>query len=66
VKKIVVSGHHPERFPVFGILAKSKISPFYWLLLAVSKLFGLGDTFEVYTVQEEKKTNRRGRKVRGD
>jgi hypothetical protein len=50
VKKIIVSGHHPERFPLFGKLAKSKASPFYWLLLAASKLFGLGDTFEVFAV----------------
>jgi 2-polyprenyl-3-methyl-5-hydroxy-6-metoxy-1,4-benzoquinol methylase/predicted RNA-binding Zn-ribbon protein involved in translation (DUF1610 family) len=49
-KKIVISGHHPERFPLFGRLAKSKASPFYWLLLAVSKIFGLGDTFEVFAV----------------
>jgi len=48
VKKIKVVGHHPQRFPLFGKLAKSKKSPFYWLLLAISKLFGLGDTFEVY------------------
>jgi 2-polyprenyl-3-methyl-5-hydroxy-6-metoxy-1,4-benzoquinol methylase len=50
VKKIVISGHHPERFPLFGKFAKSKMSPFYWLLLAVSKIFGLGDTFEAYAV----------------
>ena len=48
VKKIVVVGHHPERFPILGKLAKSKVSPMYWLLLAISKLFSLGDTFEVY------------------
>ena len=48
VKKIIVTGHHPERFPVLGKFAKSKKCPAYWLLLAVSKLFKLGDTFEVY------------------
>jgi hypothetical protein len=48
VKKIVISGHHPERFPLFGKSAKSKKSPLYWALLAISKIFGLGDTFEVY------------------
>jgi 2-polyprenyl-3-methyl-5-hydroxy-6-metoxy-1,4-benzoquinol methylase/spore coat polysaccharide biosynthesis predicted glycosyltransferase SpsG len=48
VKKIVISGHHPERFPLFGKFAKSKKSPIYWLFLTISKLFGLGDTFEVY------------------
>jgi 2-polyprenyl-3-methyl-5-hydroxy-6-metoxy-1,4-benzoquinol methylase/spore coat polysaccharide biosynthesis predicted glycosyltransferase SpsG len=52
VKKIVITGHHPERFPFFGKLAGIKISPFYWILLLISKMFGLGDTFEVYAVKE--------------
>jgi len=50
VKKIVNSGHHPERFPLVGRFARSKKSPLYWLLLAVSRVFSLGDTFEVYAV----------------
>ena len=48
VKKIVISGCHPQRFPFFGQFAKNKKSPMYWLLLAAGKLFMLGDTFEVY------------------
>jgi hypothetical protein len=48
VKKTVISGHHPERFPLLGKFAKSKKSPLYFPLLAISKFFGLGDTFEVY------------------
>jgi 2-polyprenyl-3-methyl-5-hydroxy-6-metoxy-1,4-benzoquinol methylase/spore coat polysaccharide biosynthesis predicted glycosyltransferase SpsG len=52
VKKIVISGHHPERFPFFGKLAGSRISPCYWILLMVSKIFRLGDTFEVYAVKK--------------
>jgi len=48
VKKTVISGHHPERFPLLGKFAKSKKSPLYWMFLAVSKIFSLGDTFEVY------------------
>ena len=48
VKKTVTSGHHPERFPLLGKFAKSRKSPLFWILLAISKLFGLGDTFEVY------------------
>jgi len=48
VEKTVITGHHPERFPLLGNLAKSKKSPLYWLFLAVSKIFRLGDTFEVY------------------
>ena len=51
VKKIVVVGHHPERFPALGKLAKSKKGLVYSILLAYSKLFGLGDTFEVYAVK---------------
>jgi len=52
VENIVISGHHPERFPFFGKLAGSKISPFYWILLLVSKIFWLGDTFEVYAIKK--------------
>jgi spore coat polysaccharide biosynthesis predicted glycosyltransferase SpsG/2-polyprenyl-3-methyl-5-hydroxy-6-metoxy-1,4-benzoquinol methylase len=52
VKKIVISGHHPERFRFFGILAGSKISPIYWILFLISKIFRLGDTFEVYAVKK--------------
>jgi len=53
VRKIVNSGHHPERFPFLGTFARSKKSPLYWLLLAVSRIFSLGDTFEVYAVKNE-------------
>ena len=52
VKKIIVSGHHPERFPLLGKYARSKKSPLYWPLLAISTIFGLGDTFEVYAVRQ--------------
>jgi len=48
VKKIVIAGHHPERFPVLGKFAKSRKGFIYKVLMAVSKLFELGDTFEVY------------------
>jgi hypothetical protein len=51
-KKIVNSGHHPERFPFLGKFARKKDSPLYWLLLAASKIFALGDTFEVYAGKE--------------
>ena len=53
VKKIVISGHHPERFPLFGKLVKNKKGPLYALLLAASTIFSLGDTFEVYAVAKE-------------
>jgi 2-polyprenyl-3-methyl-5-hydroxy-6-metoxy-1,4-benzoquinol methylase/spore coat polysaccharide biosynthesis predicted glycosyltransferase SpsG len=48
VKKTISIGHHPERFPLLGKLAKSKKSPLYKPLLTISRLFKLGDTFEVY------------------
>lgn len=56
VKKIVITGHHPERFPLIGPrLAEarrrgpSRLHDFTWaLLLRLSVVFGLGDTFEVY------------------
>ncbi|MDR2942518.1 MAG: class I SAM-dependent methyltransferase [Treponema sp.] len=51
LKKTVISGHHPERFPFLGKFAKSKKSPLHWLLLAAGKVFGLGDTFEVYAIR---------------
>ena len=51
VKKVVNSGHHPERFPLWGKYARNKKSPLYGLLLAASKIFALGDTFEVYAVR---------------
>jgi 2-polyprenyl-3-methyl-5-hydroxy-6-metoxy-1,4-benzoquinol methylase len=52
VKRIRITGHHAERFfqkggmlsPVFTIIAP--------LLLLVSKLLHLGDTFEVYATKE--------------
>ncbi|MCL2184856.1 MAG: methyltransferase domain-containing protein [Treponema sp.] len=50
VKKIVITGHHPERFPLFGKLAKNKNGFVYHILFTISKLFKLGDTFEVYAV----------------
>jgi 2-polyprenyl-3-methyl-5-hydroxy-6-metoxy-1,4-benzoquinol methylase/spore coat polysaccharide biosynthesis predicted glycosyltransferase SpsG len=53
IKKIVISGHHPERFPLLGKFAKS---PLYSLLMAISKIFGLGDTFEIYS-QKNSTTN---------
>jgi len=52
VKKIVNSGHHPERFPLLGKFAHKKDSLLYRLLSAASKIFALGDTFEVYAVKE--------------
>jgi 2-polyprenyl-3-methyl-5-hydroxy-6-metoxy-1,4-benzoquinol methylase/spore coat polysaccharide biosynthesis predicted glycosyltransferase SpsG len=48
VKKIVVSGHHPERFPIIGKYAHNKKKLLCSVLMAISRMFSLGDTFEVY------------------
>ncbi|PKL26470.1 MAG: hypothetical protein CVV47_00630 [Spirochaetae bacterium HGW-Spirochaetae-3] len=47
VQRIVVTGHHPERFP--GV-RDDKRSLGYRAAMAASRLFGLGDTFECYAV----------------
>jgi len=48
IKRIRVTGHHPERFPgKSGIKSKSG----YKIVENLSKLFRLGDTFEVYAVK---------------
>lgn len=48
VKQIRVTGHHAERFPGFS---KIKSKPGYEIMNFVSKVLGLGDTFEVYAVK---------------
>ncbi|MCL2277616.1 MAG: methyltransferase domain-containing protein [Treponema sp.] len=47
-EKIINAGHHPERFPFFGKFAKNKKGFIYNALHVISRLFALGDTFEVY------------------
>jgi len=52
LRKIVVTGHHPERFPLLGAFADPvKKGRLYRFLLFISRLFRLGDTFEVYAVK---------------
>ena len=52
LRKIVVTGHHPERFPLLGrFIDPAKKGLLYRLLLLVSRLFRLGDTFEAYGVK---------------
>jgi SAM-dependent methyltransferase len=49
VKKIRVTGHHPERFPLGSRIRRGG---FLWkLLLLASHAFRLGDTFECYAVK---------------
>jgi 2-polyprenyl-3-methyl-5-hydroxy-6-metoxy-1,4-benzoquinol methylase len=51
VKKLVITGCHPERFPVIGGLLEGRRGPVYRALMALSRIFRLGDTFEVYAVK---------------
>ncbi|MDR2900879.1 MAG: methyltransferase domain-containing protein [Treponema sp.] len=48
LKQIVVTGHHPERFP----FVHKKGGFVYDLLRCISRYFGLGDTFEAYAVKK--------------
>jgi 2-polyprenyl-3-methyl-5-hydroxy-6-metoxy-1,4-benzoquinol methylase len=53
LRAVRVTGHHPERFP--GLLGRAAVRS-AWVssaLNAVSRLLGLGDTFEAYAVREE-------------
>ena len=53
LRKIVVTGHHPERFPLLGrFLRPEKKGPLYRLLFFASRLFRLGDTFEAYGIKK--------------
>jgi SAM-dependent methyltransferase len=51
VKKILVTGHHPERFPLIGPFLTGK-GPLYRFFFVLSRLFRLGDTFEAYGVKK--------------
>jgi hypothetical protein len=48
LEKLVITGHHPERFPLIG-----RLKCLYPLGMILSRLFGLGDTFEAYGVKTE-------------
>jgi 2-polyprenyl-3-methyl-5-hydroxy-6-metoxy-1,4-benzoquinol methylase len=54
LKRVRVTGHHPERFPgPLGRIAQRSKSA-HRLLGMVSRLAGLGDTFEAYAVKGER------------
>ncbi|HAH62831.1 MAG TPA: acylneuraminate cytidylyltransferase [Treponema sp.] len=48
VVKIISTGHHPERFPQVEKHGWKKDSPLYKMYEYKSRVFHLGDTFEVY------------------
>ena len=50
VKKVVVTGHHPERFPFCSHLSVKR-GLAYNAVLFLSRLLRLGDTFEVYAAK---------------
>jgi 2-polyprenyl-3-methyl-5-hydroxy-6-metoxy-1,4-benzoquinol methylase len=50
IRKIVMTGHHPERF--FPGLSLDRRPLLRGFLMALSRLFRLGDTFEVYAVKK--------------
>jgi 2-polyprenyl-3-methyl-5-hydroxy-6-metoxy-1,4-benzoquinol methylase len=52
LKKTVISGCHPERFPLFGAILSDKKGRAYRYFLLISRIFKLGDTFEVYAVKK--------------
>jgi hypothetical protein len=52
VKKTVITGHHPERFPVIGPFLKDRRGLVYKFCHSVSRILGWGDTFEVYAVKK--------------
>ncbi|MDR1894918.1 MAG: class I SAM-dependent methyltransferase [Spirochaetales bacterium] len=63
VRKVRITGHHPERFPLLGSRLsrrgdqggrKREGTLLYRGLLGLSRVFALGDTFEVYAVKEKK------------
>lgn len=50
IEKIRITGHHPERFPFMKKKKgkKNKKNIFFYFLFFISRIFNLGDTFEVY------------------
>jgi len=49
VVKIVATGHHPERFPFMNGRKGGRVTAS--VLRAISRVFSLGDTFEVYAIK---------------
>jgi hypothetical protein len=46
----VITGHHPERFPLADRFLKPGTAAYRFFLM-ISRVFGLGDTFEAYAVK---------------
>jgi 2-polyprenyl-3-methyl-5-hydroxy-6-metoxy-1,4-benzoquinol methylase len=52
VRKIVITGHHPERFPLIGKHVEGKHGAAWRIADRISRFLGLGDTFEAYAVKK--------------
>ncbi|MDR0878470.1 MAG: class I SAM-dependent methyltransferase [Treponema sp.] len=50
LRRVRVTGHHPERFPGIGKFAIRQKGLIYRLIMLISCICGLGDTFEAYAV----------------
>jgi SAM-dependent methyltransferase len=51
LKRVVVTGHHPERFPLGSRIRRGG---FLWAFFSeISRLFRLGDTFECYAIKRK-------------
>ncbi len=55
VKKIICTGHHSERFPLIQRAGTEKGSLLFKLFTILSRVFSLGDTFEVYCIKTPNK-----------
>jgi 2-polyprenyl-3-methyl-5-hydroxy-6-metoxy-1,4-benzoquinol methylase len=53
LRRVRVTGHHPERFPGLLGRAAARRPQVHAALLFVSRMLGLGDTFEAYAVKGE-------------
>jgi spore coat polysaccharide biosynthesis protein SpsF (cytidylyltransferase family)/2-polyprenyl-3-methyl-5-hydroxy-6-metoxy-1,4-benzoquinol methylase len=53
IARIVSTGHHPERFPLYKKMSRFSLleKPCKTLLSVYSRLFHLGDTFEIYCIK---------------
>ncbi len=51
LRRVVVTGHHPERFPFSPSSLIKRYKALGQAFAAISRLFGLGDTFELYAVK---------------
>ena len=54
LSNVRITGHHPERFPLMRRASRNGRGWRYRSVRGLSRIAGLGDTFEVYAVKERK------------